>query len=122
MLDAHVAEGPDGLDDDGVDGLLGVRVVAAAAVRQPLAEVEALGPVEQHGVAVEEVDDDGQVAARGEAVGHELAVLPDANDVGQVQDAHVRAGRLLGRRGDVGLDGAVNLDDFALGLAPRCPC
>lgn len=120
VLDAHVADGLDGLDDDGVNSLLGVRVVAAAAVRDPLAQLEALGAVERDGVAVEEVDDDGQVAALGKGVGHELAVLPDANDVGQVQDADVLAGRLVGRRGDVGLDGVVNFDDFALGLAPVC--
>ncbi|KAH8716005.1 hypothetical protein HC256_004793 [Beauveria bassiana] len=92
VLDAHLSQGLDRLFDNRIDGLLGVRVVAVAAVRQPLAKIEALGRVERHRVAVEEVNHDRQV-----------------------QDADILAGRLLGWGGDVGLDGVVNLDDFALG-------
>lgn len=79
----------DGLLDDGVDMLFGVGVVAGAALGEPGHEVKVGGAVEVERVPVEDVDDEGQVAVGGELVGHQLAVLPDADDVGDVQDAGI---------------------------------
>lgn len=118
MLDTQVAKGLDGLDNDGVNILFGVRVVTLGALGEPLHNVEAFGAVEQYGVAVEEIREDSHVATLGEAVSHELAVLPDANDVGQVEDTDILAGDALGRGGEVGVDVVGNLDGLALGLAP----
>lgn len=114
--EALVLEVLEGELDDGVDGFLGVGVLAVGALGQPLHEVEVGGAVEGEGVLVEEVGDDGVVAVGGELVGHQLAVLPDADDVRQVQqgDAVVLVAALgLGHVHVVLAD----LDRLALGLA-----
>lgn len=72
----------DGCFDDGVNGFRGVGVVAVAALGQPGNEVEAIGPVQGERVALEGVDDESQVTSFGELVSYQLAVLPDADDIG----------------------------------------
>lgn len=69
--------------DDGVDSLLGVRVVAIGALSEPLHDIRRRGVGEL--VAVEDIDDDGVISVLGELVGHKLGVLPDAEDVGDVE-------------------------------------
>lgn len=108
--EALVLEVLEGELDDGVDGLLGVGVLAVRAASEPLHEVEVGGAVEREGVAVEDVDDEGVVAVGGEVVGHQLAVLPDADDVWDVQQRHAVVLLALGL-GDVG----VVLADLGLG-------
>jgi hypothetical protein len=71
-----------------------VGVVTFAALGEPAHEVQVVGAIEAERVAVEDVDDEGQVAVGGELVGHQLAVLPDADDVGDVQDAGILVGLL----------------------------
>jgi hypothetical protein len=118
LLDALLAlEELDGLNDDGVDVLGGVGVVAGGALGEPAHEVEVVRAVEGQGVTVEGVDDQGQVAVGGELVGHQLAVLPDGDDVRDVEDGSilVRLGRVGSR--DVGIVLA-NLDILASGFAP----
>lgn len=95
-----------------------MRVVAAGALVEPLEDVEALGAVELDGVAVEEVGNERGVALGGKVVGHELAVLPDADDVGDVEQAVALLGLVDGRRGEVGVDAVGDLDILAGGLAP----
>lgn len=68
---------------DGVDSLLGMGVVAVGALSEPLHDVLWRGVGEA--VAVEDIDDDGVVAVGGELVRHELGVLPDAEDVLDVE-------------------------------------
>lgn len=84
MLDAHVLEGLDTLDSDGVNVFLGMGVVAIGTLAQPLHQVEAWRLVQRDRIAVEQVHDNGQISLLGKEVGHELAVLPNTNDVGQV--------------------------------------
>lgn len=74
-----------------------MRVVAVRALLEPGEELEALGWVQGDRVAIEQVDDQSQVAVGGELVSHKLAVLPDANDVWEVEDCGV-----LVRRGGIG--------------------
>lgn len=111
--DAQITQRLDTLEDNGVHSL-------GIVLAQPGREVEAVGTVQRQGVAVEEIRDEGHVALGGEVVGHELAVLPDADHVGDVEDAAALLGLALGRRGQVGVDGVVgDLDVLALGLAPE---
>lgn len=64
-------------------------VVASAALGQPRHEVKVAGRVEGDRVAIEDVNDQCQVAVGSELVGDQLAVLPDADDVGDEQDAGI---------------------------------
>lgn len=86
----------DGVNDDRIHGLVCVRVVAGRSLLAPGEEVEALGWALRDRVAIEEVDDERQVAVGSELVGHELAVLPDAEDVREVENRGV-----LARRGGI---------------------
>ncbi len=108
----------------GSTGLGRVGVLPVGALGQPLHEVEALGVVQRHRVAIEDVGDDAVVAVGGELVGHELAVLPDADDVGNVDQADALVARVGGRNGYVGVPLPFNLDQLARGLAARgkAPC
>ena len=55
---------------------------------EPLEEIKALGLVQRHGVAVEEVGHADQVAVGGELVGDQLGVDEAvAEDVGDEEDA-----------------------------------
>lgn len=53
------------------------------------------GAVEGQRIAVESVDNQGVVAVGGELVFHEMAVLPDAENVWGVEERHIM---FLGRR------------------------
>ena len=103
--------------DNGVDSIGRVRVVPARALVVPLHEVEA-GRLVAHRqrVAVEQVDDEREVAVGGELVRHQLAVLPDADDVRQVEDAGAGAGLLGRRRREVAVPLASDLDVLAGGF------
>ena len=79
----------DALDNDGVDGLGRMRVRPTGADGDPVHQVKAWRPVEIQLVPVEEVNHSGRVSLGGEAVGEKLAVVPDAEDVGDVQDGSV---------------------------------
>lgn len=69
--------------DDRVDSLLGVRVIAIGALGEPLHDIRRRGAGEL--VAVEDIDDDGVITVLGELVCHKLGVLPDAEDVGDIE-------------------------------------
>lgn len=89
-----------------------MRVLAIAALSQPSHDVEVCRPVQGHCVAVEQIRDDGVVAIGGVLVGHQLAVLPDTDNIWQVEDCGVLVDGLASRNGFVGLD-AANLDGLA---------
>lgn len=108
----------DGVDDDGIDLLLAVGVVAVAASCEPLHDVEALGKGEGQLVAVEEIDDQGGVAVGGELVGQQLAVVPDAEDVGDEEDTGVLVRLVGGGLGEVALILAGDGDLLSLRSAP----
>lgn len=94
VLDAHL--------DNGVDVVRGVGVVAGATLCEPAHEVEVGVAVEGERVAVEDVNDQGQVAVGGVLIGDQLAVLPDAEHVGDEQDASVLVCLLGCGHGEVG--------------------
>ncbi len=80
LLDALIGLEPfDSFDNDGVNVFLGVRVVAVRALFEPREDFETLRWIQADRVAIEEVDDEGQIAVLGKLVGNQLAVLPDAN-------------------------------------------
>lgn len=114
LLDAVLLlQSLDSVDDDGVDGLLGMRVVARGALGHPGHKVKVAGSVERDWVAIEGVDDQGEVAVGGELVGHQLAVLPDANDVGDVEQADALVLLVGGRSGKVAVVLPGDLDVLA---------
>lgn len=85
-------------------------VLAVGALAEPLHDVEAGRTLEREGVAVEDVNDDSIVAVSGELVGHKLAVLPDAEDVWNVQQGSALVLVATLGLGDVGVELA-DLDD-----------
>jgi hypothetical protein len=89
--------------DDRVDGVGQVALALGTALLQPVHDVEALGRVELHGVALEEVGHDDVVAVGGELVGDELGVDEFmADHVGEDDDG---GGGVFGLWvGDVGRD------------------
>lgn len=72
-------------------------VVAGRSLLEPGHDLETGGWVLRDRVAVEEVDDERQVAVGSVLIGHELAVLPDAQDVREIKN-----GGVLVRYGGVG--------------------
>ena len=118
LLEAHFPQGLDTRYDDWIDVLGRMRVLAVGPMLHPSHDVEIGRPVHIQGVAVEEIDHECCVACRREAVGHELAVLPDADDIGHEEHAAVAARRGFGCFGQVGVDLAVDLGHLARRLAP----
>lgn len=118
LRDAQVPESLDALDDNGVNGRGSVRVVATRALGDPFDKVKVALAVQRQRIAVEDVRQQHGVSLRGKVVGQQLAVLPDANDVGDEENALAIAGLVGRRRGQVGVDGAVDLDVLAGGFAP----
>ncbi len=88
----------DAVHHDRVNSSLGMRVLAVGALLEPLHEIEFLRAVEGDGIAIEHVEEQGQIAIGGKLIGDELAVLPNANDVRDEQDADALV-RLVGGRG-----------------------
>lgn len=103
--------------DGNVDVLGSVGVFAVGALVEPVEDVEVLGAVQLQLVAVEQIGDQSNVAVVGEGIGHQLAVLPDAQDIGQVEDSDVLVGLALGGRGQVGDSVTIDGDVLASGLA-----
>lgn len=119
LLDAQVPESLDALHDNGVNSRGSVRVVATGALGDPFHKVKLALAVQRQRIAVEDVWQQHGVSLSGKVVGQQLAVLPDANDVGDEENALAIA-NLVGRRsGQVGVNGSVDLDVLAGGLAPR---
>lgn len=77
--------------------------VLGQVVLDPVHDLEALGAVQWHGVALEQIWDDGEVAGGGKLVGEELDVGKCvAEDVAEDEDGIV--GLLVGGVGKVGRD------------------
>jgi hypothetical protein len=118
--------------DDWVDLLEGVWVVTVGTLGQPAHDVKVVWAVERNWVAVEQIWHDGVVAlwrtsvwrpnkgrgtyVGGVLIGYQLAVLPDTNDIWQVEDSMALMDNVALWLGDVGLNVA-NLDDRAGRLA-----
>lgn len=114
LLDAALLlQSLDGLKDDGIDIFRGVRVVPIATLGEPGHEVKAIGPVELKCVAIEDVDYQSQIAAVGELVGHEVRVLPETDDIGDVEKADILVRLALRRGGYVGIILSGDLDVLA---------
>lgn len=68
--------------------------------------------VSGQGIAVQQIRDDGEQAARGEVVGYQLDVLVDAEDVAEDDDC------LFGRV--VGGTGEVDVNCWFVGIGSLC--
>jgi hypothetical protein len=79
----------DALDDDAIDVFGRVRVLPIRPLRKPGHEVKAGRHVQGCGIAIEDVNDEAGEALRCEGVGFQLAVLPDADDVWDVEHGDV---------------------------------
>lgn len=110
-LGLHVLEG---IDNDGVDGLLVMGVLAIAALGDPLHNVKASRHGDRKLVLVEEVNDQGGVAIGSELIGKQLGVAPDAKDVGNVEKTGVLVCLVGGSLGEVALIFAGDGDLLAL--------
>lgn len=107
----------DAVHHDRVNESLGVRVLAVGPLLEPLHEVESLRAVEGDGIAIEHVEKQRQITIGGKLVGDELAVLPNADDVRDEQDADALV-RLVGGRGcEVGVVLVGDADQLAGGCA-----
>lgn len=105
LLETLLAQVLDGGVDDGEDG---VGRVWGLAVRrfagEPLHDLEALRRVNEDGIVVHDVGDDGEVAVGGELVGEQLRVGElVAEDVGKEEDCGVLLDISAGL-GDVSFD------------------
>lgn len=114
LLDAvFLFQGLDRVEDDGVNSLLGMGIVTSRAFGHPGHEVKVARSVERDGVAVEGINDQGEVAIGGELISHQLAVLPDADDVGDVEQPDAVVLLISGWSGKVAIVLPSNLDVFA---------
>lgn len=118
-LDAQILERLDGIEDDGVDGRGSVRVVTSRALGDPGRKVKVASSVQLEGIAVEDVWEQDSVALSGKVVGQQLAVLPDANDIGNEEDALAITSLARRRGGQVGVNVAFDLDVLAGSLTPK---
>lgn len=77
----------DAFRNNRIDGFRCVRVVSRCTLGHPLHEVEALGwGTKRHRILIEEIWDKSVVAVGSELVGHQLGILPDADDVWEVEN------------------------------------
>jgi len=94
-----------------------MRVLAVGPVVEPPHKVKTLRAVQGQLVAVEHVEQQRQVAVGSKLVGDELAVLPDADDVRDEQDAGALVLLVGGRGCEVGVVLAGDPDRLAGGGA-----
>ena len=90
-----------------------MRVLSVGAILEPGHEIETRGSVEVNRVTVEFVKHQCQIPVGGKLVGHELAVLPDADDIGQVKDALALMRLAWGRSRQIGVPFSGDLDKLA---------
>lgn len=100
LLEALLLQILDRLLNNGINSLVCVWVVSTSSLRQPRHQVEAIGPIEGEGIAIEKVWDDGIVPVGGVLVCHQLGVLPDTDDVWEEEDRGVLVDGLAGGLGD----------------------
>jgi len=106
------------LHDNRINGLSRMWILPVGALHNPFMNVKTgRARAERQRIAVEDVDDECDVAVGRELVGHQLAVLPDADHVRQEEDAGASVGFVGGRLGEVGVIGA-DFDQLAGGGAP----
>lgn len=94
-------------------------IVARRSFGEPGHEVEVLGAVEREGIAIEDVNDQSQVAVGSKLICHELAVLPNTQNIRNVEQADALV-LLVGRRGrEVAVVLSSNFDMLACRGAPE---
>jgi len=104
-----------GLFDDWVNKLIGVRIVTTGTLGHPGHEVKVLGRIESHRIAIKKINHDGIVAISSVLISHQLGVLPDAENIREVQNCRLLMDFVLGDCG-VGFD-ITDLESFPGRLA-----
>lgn len=95
-----------------------MRVLAIAALIEPLHEIKVLGSVERNRIAIEQIQEQTGVSIVSIRISHQLAVLPDADDVRQIQNCSARVAFALGGSSKISINRASDLDHLTLGLTP----
>jgi hypothetical protein len=93
-----------------------VGIVSTRAFRQPCHKIESLRSIQAQWIAIEQIRDDGIVSICRELISHQLAVLPDTDHIGKVNDRGILVYGLSLWLGNVGLD-AANLGEGSCGFA-----
>jgi hypothetical protein len=89
-----------------IHGLISMRVVAISSLCQPLHNIKPRRGVQADGIAIEQVRHEGIVSIGSELISHQLAVLPDADYVWQVENRSILVHDLALGLCDVGFDAA----------------
>lgn len=98
LLDVQsIAQVSNNLLDNGIHGIRRVLWEPSGEIYFLVIEI-----VSGQGVAVQEIRDDGQKSTCGEAVGHQLGILVDAEDVAKDDDGLF--GRVVGGACEVGVN------------------
>lgn len=92
---------------------MGVRSVGA--LLDPFLNVRFLKIVDSDGVAMEQIGDNAEVTVARKLVGHQLAVDPNAQDVGQIEQRCVISLMSWSRSGNVGVPFSGKLHRPSLG-------
>lgn len=96
-----------------------MRVLAIRSLIQPLHKVKSRGPVKRDCIFIEDIEQQRQVAVGSELVCEELAILPDADHIGDEEDSGTFV-FLIGRRPrEVCVVLAGDGNQLARGRAPR---
>jgi hypothetical protein len=103
--------------NDWVDMLERMRILPITALRQPLHNIKVRRSVNLQCIAIEDIRYNCVVAIGSKLISHQLAVLPDADNIGKKEDCGVFVDVVSCGFGDVGFD-VSQLDRFSSGISP----
>lgn len=92
-------------------------VISTRSLGQPSHKIEIIGSVQAQCIAIEQVRNDGVVSVGSELIGHQLAVLPDTDDIWEEENGCVLVNCLAFRFSNVGFDTSSNFDGRSCRLA-----
>jgi len=115
LLESLLLQIVETLLDDRVDSFESMGVLSINTFLQQFHDLESLRSVERNWVSIEQIRKDGIVSIGGVLIGHQLAVCPDTNHIGEEQNSGIFVYCAAGGLGDVGFDVA-DLDGLSGGL------
>jgi hypothetical protein len=84
LLEALLLQVRNRLLDDRINILESMRIITIGSLCQPTHEIKAFRLVETHWVTIEQVNNKSIVSIGGELICHQLAILPDGDDIRKV--------------------------------------